>query len=61
MSEFETEIATSPLTPWEIGEIVQDALRELPDELEPEQIAFVYDIIYNAVSLTAEITRDLYN
>ena len=61
MSEFEPEFSTTPLTPWEIGEIVQDALSELPADFDSDQIASIYDVVYSAVSLTAEITSDLQN
>ena len=59
--DVDPDIIVGPLTPWEMGEIVQDALRDLPDDFDPDQMAFIYDVVYNAVSLTAEITRDLQN
>lgn len=52
--EFATEFADSLLTPWEIGDIVQEALSDLPEDIDGEQVSVIYDIVYNAVSLTAE-------
>ena len=58
MDNFETELISSPLTPWEIGEIVQDALSGLPFDFDSDQVASIYDVVYNAVSKTAEIVRN---
>ncbi len=38
------------LAPWEITEIVQQAMSNLSQDLEVEQVDHVFDVIYDAVS-----------
>ena len=45
------------LAPWEITEIVQDAMANLPQELNVEQVDLVFDVIYDAVSEALEHVR----
>lgn len=44
------------LEPWEISEIVQQSLNDLPDGLENEVDA-LFDIVYNAVSEALDRAR----
>ncbi len=45
------------LAPWEITEIVQTAMANLPSDLGIEQIDMVFDVIYDAVSEALETVR----
>lgn len=38
------------LEPWEISEVVQNAMRELQDLVDSENVDVVFDVIYDAVS-----------
>ncbi len=51
---YKTESKT--LEPWEISEIVEAAMRRLPDELG-DYVPDVFDAIYEAVSDTLERIR----
>ncbi len=45
------------LAPWEISEIVQTALGDLPEGLEVEQVDVVFDVMYDAISEALERVR----
>ena len=45
------------LAPWEMQEIVQEAMAELPNELNVEQVDVVFDVIYDAISEALERVR----
>ncbi len=45
------------LAPWEITEIVQEAMADLPNELNVEQVDIVFDVIYDAISEALERGR----
>ncbi len=45
------------LAPWEITEIVQTAMSNLPSDLGIEQVDMVFDVIYDAVSEALEAVR----
>jgi hypothetical protein len=44
------------LAPWEISEIVQSALAELPEGME-EHVDVLFDVVYDAVSEALERAR----
>jgi len=50
------EIEKRGLEPWEISEIVQNALNIFPDNLN-EHMARAFDIIYDAISEALERSR----
>lgn len=41
--------AAIELAPWQITEIVQSAMADLPQELNIEQVDVVFDVIYDAI------------
>ena len=52
---FEEELQVI-LEPWEISEVVQGALNELPEGLE-DYIDSLFDVVYDAISEALERTR----
>lgn len=52
---FEEELSVV-LEPWEISEIVQGALNELPEGLE-DYVDSLFDVVYDAISVALERAR----
>lgn len=50
------EEALSDLEPWEISEIVQTALNDLPEGLE-DHIDSLFDLVYDAISEALDRSR----
>ncbi len=44
------------LEPWEISDIVQQALNNLPEGLE-EHVDSIFDVVYDAISVALDKTR----
>lgn len=44
------------LSPWEVQEVVQEAMTQLPDGLE-EHVDLIFDIIYEAIAEALERSR----
>ncbi len=47
---------SSGLEPWEISEIVQQALNKLPEGLE-DHVDHLFDVVYDAISVALDKTR----
>ena len=45
------------LAPWEITEVVQGAMADLPPDFDVEEIDLIFDVIYEAVSNALERVR----
>ena len=48
---------TFELEPWEITEVVQRAMNQLPQDLDVEDMDVFFDVIYDAVSEALERAR----
>lgn len=44
-------------TPWEIEELVQESLAQLPNDLSQEQIELIHDVMYETVTTAIENMR----
>lgn len=50
------EFSSNGLEPWEVSEIVQSALNDLPEGLE-EHVDSLFDIVYDAISEALDRAR----
>ena len=60
MSELESLQALDEevtLAPWEIDNIVRQALQDASEELDGDEMEVIYDVVYNAVALTESHLR----
>ena len=51
------EERASLTSPWEIEEMVQEALAQLPDDLSQEQTELIHDVLYETLTTAIENMR----